>query len=88
MQTWNPRYVEYARLHGRTPEAMLEHDRREWPGGHMAGFILFTRARWSEHNKITGRNRDVRASEEHHRAFDAWLPGRVDELRAEIRQAA
>lgn len=82
MATWNTRYVEYARLHGKEPEAMQTHDRQEWPGGRMTGFLLFIRARWGEHNKITGRNPDARANEEHHRAFDAWLPGRIDELRA------
>lgn len=37
----NPRYAAYARAHGRTPEAMLEHDRAEFPGGCMAGFIAW-----------------------------------------------
>ena len=38
---WNPRYVAYARAHGRTPDAMLEHDREKYPGGCMCGFILW-----------------------------------------------
>lgn len=38
---WNPRYVEYARAHGKNPEEMLEHDAEHHPGGKMAGFIVW-----------------------------------------------
>lgn len=38
--TWNPRYVSYARAHGRTPEAMLAHDKVRWVGC-MCGFMLW-----------------------------------------------
>lgn len=37
----NPRYVAYARAHGRTPEAQLRQDRRDWPGGSMCGYVLW-----------------------------------------------
>jgi len=37
----NPRYVAYARAHRRTPDAQLEHDRKEFPGGCMTGFQLW-----------------------------------------------
>lgn len=37
----NIRYFYYAKAHGMTPEQMLEHDQREWPGGMMTGFILW-----------------------------------------------
>jgi len=39
--SWNPRYVAYAKAHGKTPDAMMEHDRDAWPGGCMCGFILW-----------------------------------------------
>lgn len=42
----NPRYVAYAEAHGKTPEAMLEFDRKAWPGGCMTGFI-----RWIDAHK-------------------------------------
>jgi hypothetical protein len=37
----NPRYVAYAKFHNRTPEKMLERDKKEFPGGCMCGFILW-----------------------------------------------
>lgn len=37
----NPRYLAYCSAHGMTPEAMAEHDEVRWPGGRMAGFILW-----------------------------------------------
>ena len=40
----NPRYVAYARFHGRSPAEMLEHDRAAWPGGCMCGFMLWISA--------------------------------------------
>lgn len=37
----NPRYVEYCRAHGKTPDEMLAFDTKRWPGGKMCGFILW-----------------------------------------------
>lgn len=39
--TWNPRFVWYAQSQGRSPEEQLEHDAARYPGGKMAGFILW-----------------------------------------------
>lgn len=42
---WNPRFVAYAAAHGRTPDAQTAHDDAAYPGGHMAGFILWASER-------------------------------------------
>ena len=45
----NPRYLAYCAAHGwRTPEAMLEHDKKLYPGGCMCGFILWMNEQWSD----------------------------------------
>ena len=44
----NPRYLAYAKAHGKTPAGMLASDTERWPGGKMAGFILWVGARWAE----------------------------------------
>lgn len=71
MKAWNSRYVAYARAHGRTPDEQVDADRREWPGGVMAGFMLWISARWSEWRRLTGRS--FPASADDHREFDTWL---------------
>lgn len=38
---WNPRFVAYAKAHGKTPSGMLKHDEEAWPGGIMCGFVLW-----------------------------------------------
>lgn len=37
----NPRYVQYARLYGKSAEEMLVIDADVFPGGKMAGFMIF-----------------------------------------------
>lgn len=63
------RYRIYARAHGRTPARMLAHDRKQWPGGCMAGFILWCRMMWRRWEGETGETEPWRR----HDAFDAWL---------------
>jgi hypothetical protein len=36
---YQPRFVAYARAHGRSPEAQLTHDQALWPGGRMLPFL-------------------------------------------------
>jgi len=67
----NPRYVEYCRAHGLTPDAMLARDEEAYPGGCMTGFILWIGARWREWEALTKRG--TVHSIEDHAAFDAWL---------------
>lgn len=73
------RYTAYASSYGRTPRAQLAHDAKEWPGGKMAGFTLWIRARWEayarEHpewwKEVCARNGFK--TDEDHAAFDTWL---------------
>lgn len=45
---WNPRFVFYAAAHGKTPYAMLKHDKEVWLGGCMSGFILWIQSKIKE----------------------------------------
>jgi hypothetical protein len=73
----NPRYAAYARANGLTPEAQLAADRAAWPGGAMAGYILWMHARWAEWRQAHGPGPNEPISETGHVAFDAWLTGPV-----------
>jgi hypothetical protein len=68
----NPRYLAFAAAHGKTPKAMLEHDREHWPGGVMCGFLLWMSAALSvcrrEHPEFFVNGNIVR-----HDKFDVWL---------------
>ena len=79
MSDLNPRYAAYCAAHGASsPEEMQQRDRREWPGGHMTGFILWMKGQWAAWGKAApgrgfrGVKRDVMA-EEHRRDFDRFL---------------
>lgn len=72
MTITNPRYINYARVHGRTPEQQLEQDRKDWPGGVMVGFTQWNKARLLECSHIhpeafyMGNLVD-------HEVYDRWL---------------
>jgi len=68
---WNPRFVAYAKAHGREPDEQLEHDRLKWLGGGMVGFMCWNRKmikEWGGGSLI---------SPEAHDAYDAWLQEKV-----------
>ncbi len=73
MKEWNPRYVAYAASNGLTPEAQMEHDTEEFPGGKMAGFILWMSRKWQEWRKANGRKWWDPTSDEDQAAFDASI---------------
>jgi hypothetical protein len=54
---WNPRFLQYARWRGMTPEEALESDSGAFPGGRMAGFVLWSDARIQEWCRISGVDR-------------------------------
>lgn len=49
---WNPRYLHYARVHGRSPEAQLAHDKLRYPSACMIDFVAWNRARIHEYARI------------------------------------
>jgi hypothetical protein len=72
---FQPRYVAYATANGRTPDAMLAHDTKRFPGGKMAGFIVWMNEKWQAFDalqKQTGTYEEIK-SEGYHARFDAWL---------------
>lgn len=69
----NPRYVAYAAAHGRTPEAMRAHDEQAWPGGRMAGFMLWISANWQRWKKANGRGSYDPLFPEDHESFDRTI---------------
>lgn len=75
----NPRYANYARFHGRTPEEQLVKDRQDWPGGVMVGFTQWNRGMLIAASKkipdafYMGQLTD-------HEAYDRWLTVQVDRV--------
>ena len=81
LATHNPRYVCYARAHNRTPAEQLAQDKLDWPGGCMAGFMLWMSARWVEFwnlhepalRALSGQIDRAVWRAENADAFDVWL---------------
>ena len=69
----NPRWVNYARVHGRSPEDQLAHDRDRWKGGSMCGFILWGRAQIAAFGKAHPEAFVVGGRLADHAAYDRWL---------------
>lgn len=70
---FQPRYVAYARAHGRQPDEQLAADRAE---GHMLGYIFWIdeqwRAFWRQYpNPVPPVY--MRGDNQHQREFDSWL---------------
>lgn len=55
----NPLYRKYCSENGMTPAEMLAHDKSKYPGGFMAGFIIWVTRR---NENVSGPNvrRDLR----------------------------
>jgi hypothetical protein len=81
---WNPRYLQYCRATGGlSPDATLERDREQYPGGCMCGFILWHDAKlyaarehhpeffYIEHDGRVGGLLD-------HQGYDMWLNKSVE----------
>lgn len=76
---WNPRYLQYCRANGGlSPDAMLERDREQYPGGCMCGFILWSGAKLQaareQHPEFFYIEFDGRvAGLLDHQGYDTWL---------------
>lgn len=77
---WNPYFLAYCESEGRTPTAQLALDRVRFPGGLMAGFMLWIQARWAEFRKAHGINPRADLAEADHEAFGKWLKARAAEI--------
>ncbi len=77
MTAWNPYFAAYAAEHGRTPEEQLAHDRVEFPGGCMCGFILWSSARWREFRAARGMHRDEPTTDEHRAEYRRMVEARA-----------
>lgn len=72
-QMQNPYYLAYARVHGMAPDQMREHDAARWPGGCMAGFVLWNSKRWREWLNVRGITGDSLIDTEMQADYGAWL---------------
>ena len=68
----NPRYLNYCRVHGLTPEQMAMADDETWPGGCMTGFFL-----WLGRQRVAFQRAHPEAFLDghvaDHEAWDRWL---------------
>lgn len=73
----NPRFLQYARWRGMTPEEVMAADEEEFPGGKMAGFVCWNDKRIWEWCRETGTDRHYAGL-----FFDeisAWIEKRMEE---------
>ena len=68
----NRRYAEYCRVHGRAPVEQMAFDVKRWPGGKMAGYILWNRACMMEYAK-ENPGAFYCGSLTDHALYDDWL---------------
>ena len=81
----NPRYVLWAKKHGRTPEEQLEADKQEYPGACMCGYILWINEQGSAFAKKVGEPRAI-AIVAHQDEFTEYLAESVDNEQAKESQ--
>lgn len=71
----NPRYLAYCVAHGRTPEEMLAHDAERFPGGKMAGFIVWISRQVREWRSTRRVGADL--SDDEQEDLTRWILDRV-----------
>lgn len=78
MSEWNPRYVNYARAHGRDPDAMLAFDKERHPLACMMEFVFWNSDRLRDFSKVSPES-FVADGIRDHAAYDEWLTAWVDD---------
>jgi hypothetical protein len=80
LMNWNPRFVWYAKAHGRTPEEQAKQDEKDWPGGCMVGFSQWIQRKRDELCAFYGvKGGDLRniighcGDKDFQKVFDQWL---------------
>jgi len=69
----NPRYILYAKAHGKTGEEMLAYDKERLPGACMMEFSFWIQAQWRLWRKRNQLSWDAPLSDVDHKCFDTWL---------------
>lgn len=74
-EEYQSRYVAYASAHGNIPPEQLKHDSVNWPGGKMAGYLIWITQMWRTWADEAGEVAQYGDawSPSQHTAFDAWL---------------
>lgn len=75
MKTYQPRYIAYCKSNNRKPEEQLNHDSEQYPGGKMAGYIIWIGEMWHKWSKETNEKPEWAGSwsNQQHKKFDKWL---------------
>lgn len=74
---FHPRYLAYCFAHGKKPAHMLRHDAEVYPGGRMAGYVVWISQRWGRWKAAKGYRRNASMTEADHVEFDRWLNSTV-----------
>lgn len=80
---WQPRYLAYCKSRGLSPQRVLDLDRMRWPGGCMAGYLLWIAERWAAWERERGgpvwgrKSSEERKDDLQHSDFDRWLTGKL-----------
>jgi hypothetical protein len=72
-ETFQPRYVAYAKFHGTSPSKMLTRDSVLFPGGKMVGFILWISRNIADFKKISPQSFSEYGPLNDQESFTAYL---------------
>lgn len=69
-----PYYVAYCKAHGaKSPDEMRARDRERFPGGPMAGYLIWNQQQWREWTREKGWDRDAPLGAVERAEFGDWL---------------